>query len=83
LYVPKPAEGTASFDKQLQKWGRLRSCSACIGPYSRRQCGFGELLNTGIGDGIISATNMAVEIRKVEASPGVPRMVLSLDNKWL
>src|SRR5215469_5373753 len=24
LYAPKPAEGTASFDKQLQKWGRLR-----------------------------------------------------------
>src|SRR6516165_992882 len=35
------------------------------------------------GDGIMSAIDMAVEIRKREDPPGVPRMVLSLDGKWL
>ena len=35
------------------------------------------------GDGIMSAIDMAVDIRKVEDPPGVPRMVLTLNGKWL
>jgi cyanate lyase len=34
-------------------------------------------------DGIRSAVDMAVEVRKVEAPPGVPRMVLTLNGNWL
>ncbi len=35
------------------------------------------------GDGIMSAIDMSVEVRKVEDPPGVPRMSLTLNGKWL
>jgi cyanate lyase len=35
------------------------------------------------GDGIMSAIDLAVDIDKVEDPPGVPRMVLSFNGKWL
>ena len=34
-------------------------------------------------DGIMSAIDMSVELKKVEDPPGVPRMVLTLNGKWL
>jgi cyanate lyase len=44
---------------------------------------FKDVAHELFGDGIMSAIDMAVDIRKVENPPGVPRMVLSLDGKWL
>jgi cyanate lyase len=44
---------------------------------------FKDVAHELFGDGIMSAIDMAVEIRKREDPPGVPRMVLSLDGKWL
>jgi cyanate lyase len=35
------------------------------------------------GDGIMSAIDMSIDIQKVEDPPGVPRMVLILNGKWL
>ncbi len=35
------------------------------------------------GDGIMSAIDMSVDIRKVEDPSGAARMVLTLDGKWL
>jgi cyanate lyase len=35
------------------------------------------------GDGIMSAIDLAVDVQKVEDPPGVPRMVLTLNGKWL
>ena len=31
----------------------------------------------------MSAIDMAVDIRKVEDPPGVPRMILTLNGKWM
>jgi cyanate lyase len=44
---------------------------------------FKDVAHELFGDGIMSAIDMAVDIRKKEEPPGVPRMVLSLDGKWL
>jgi cyanate lyase len=41
------------------------------------------LIHEMFGDGIMSAIDMSVDIRKVEDPPGVPRMVLTLNGKWL
>jgi cyanate lyase len=35
------------------------------------------------GDDILSAIAMSADIRKVEDLPGVPRLVLTLNGKWL
>lgn len=35
------------------------------------------------GDGIMSAIDMAVDIQKIEDPVGVPRMVVTLNGKWL
>lgn len=35
------------------------------------------------GDGIMSAIDMSVDIQKVEEPAGVPRMVVTLNGKWL
>ena len=35
------------------------------------------------GDGIMSAIDMSVDIRNVEDPPGVPRMVMTFNGKWL
>jgi cyanate lyase len=35
------------------------------------------------GDGIMSAIDMSVDIQQVEEPAGVPRMVLTLNGKWL
>jgi cyanate lyase len=44
---------------------------------------FKDVAHELFGDGIMSAIDLAVDIRKVEDPPGVPRMVLSLNGKWL
>ena len=35
------------------------------------------------GDGIMSAIDMSVDIQKIEDQVGVPRMVITLNGKWL
>ncbi len=35
------------------------------------------------GDGIMSAIDMSIDIRKVEEPAGVPRMAITLNGKWL
>src|SRR5262245_9579758 len=44
---------------------------------------FKDVAHEIFGDGIMSAIDMSVDIRKVEDPPGVPRMVLTLNGKWL
>jgi cyanate lyase len=44
---------------------------------------FKDLAHEMFGDGIMSAIDMSVDIGKVEDPPGVPRMVLTLNGKWL
>jgi len=44
---------------------------------------FKDVAHEMFGDGIMSAIDMSVDIRKVEDPPGVPRMVLTLNGKWL
>jgi cyanate lyase len=41
------------------------------------------LIHEMFGDGIMSAIDMSVDIRKVEDPVGVPRMVITLNGKWL
>lgn len=42
-----------------------------------------EVAHEIFGDGIMSAIDMSVDIQKVEDPTGVPRMVLTLNGKWL
>jgi cyanate lyase len=44
---------------------------------------FKDVAHELFGDGIMSAIDLAVDIRRVEDPPGVPRMVLTLNGKWL
>jgi cyanate lyase len=44
---------------------------------------FKDVAHEMFGDGIMSAIDMSVDIRKVEDPPGVPRMALTLTGKWL
>ncbi len=44
---------------------------------------FKDVAHELFGDGIMSAIDMSVDIQKVEDPPGVPRMVLSMNGKWL
>jgi cyanate lyase len=44
---------------------------------------FKDVAHEIFGDGIMSAIDMSVDIKKVEDPPGVPRMVLNLNGKWL
>jgi cyanate lyase len=44
---------------------------------------FKDVAHELFGDGIMSAIDMSVDIRKVEDPPGVPRMVLTMNGKWL
>jgi cyanate lyase len=44
---------------------------------------FKDVAHELFGDGIMSAIDMSVNIQKVEDPPGVPRMVLTLNGKWL
>jgi cyanate lyase len=44
---------------------------------------FKDVAHELFGDGIMSAIDMSVDIRKVEDPAGVPRMVLTLNGKWL
>jgi cyanate lyase len=44
---------------------------------------FKDVAHELFGDGIMSAIDMAVDIRKIEDSQGVPRMLLTLNGKWL
>ena len=44
---------------------------------------FKDVAHELFGDGIMSAIDMSVDIQKVEDPPGVPRMVLNLNGKWL
>jgi cyanate lyase len=44
---------------------------------------FKDVAHELFGDGIMSAIDMAVDIAKAEDPAGVPRMVLTLNGKWL
>ncbi|HYV37220.1 MAG TPA: cyanase [Gemmataceae bacterium] len=44
---------------------------------------FKDVAHELFGDGIMSAIDMSVDIRKVEDPPGVARMVMTLNGKWL
>jgi cyanate lyase len=44
---------------------------------------FKDVAHEMFGDGIMSAIDMSVDIRKVEEPAGVPRMELALTGKWL
>jgi cyanate lyase len=44
---------------------------------------FKDVAHEIFGDGIMSAIDMTVDIQKVEDPPGVPRMVITLNGKWL
>ena len=44
---------------------------------------FKDVAHELFGDGIMSAIDMSVDIRKIEDPPGVPRMVITLNGKWL
>jgi cyanate lyase len=44
---------------------------------------FKDVAHELFGDGIMSAIDMSVGIERVEDPPGVPRMVLTLNGKWL
>ena len=44
---------------------------------------FKDVAHELFGDGIMSAIDMSVDINKVEDPPGVPRMELTLNGKWL
>ncbi|HXG11341.1 MAG TPA: cyanase [Gemmataceae bacterium] len=44
---------------------------------------FKDVAHELFGDGIMSAIDLAVDLQKVEEPPGVPRMVLTLNGKWL
>jgi len=44
---------------------------------------FKDVAHELFGDGIMSAIDMSVDLRKVEDPSGVPRMVLTLNGKWL
>ena len=55
---------------------RLYECVMLYGPV------FKDVAHELFGDGIMSAIDMSVDIRKVEEG-GVKRMVLTLNGKWL
>jgi cyanate lyase len=44
---------------------------------------FKDVAHELFGDGIMSAIDMAIDIQKIEDPPGVPRMVITLNGKWL
>jgi cyanate lyase len=44
---------------------------------------FKDVAHELFGDGIMSAIDMSVDITKVEDPLGVPRMVLTMNGKWL
>jgi cyanate lyase len=44
---------------------------------------FKDVAHEMFGDGIMSAIDMSVVIHKVEDPPGVPRMELTVNGKWL
>jgi len=44
---------------------------------------FKDVAHELFGDGIMSAIDMSVDIQKVEDPPGVPRMELTMNGKWL
>ncbi len=44
---------------------------------------FKDVAHELFGDGIMSAIDMSVDIQKVEDPAGVPRMVLTMNGKWL
>ncbi|MEX2285450.1 MAG: cyanase [Planctomycetaceae bacterium] len=44
---------------------------------------FKDVAHELFGDGIMSAIDMSVDIEKVEDPPGIPRLVLNLNGKWL
>src|SRR5262245_4287313 len=44
---------------------------------------FKDVAHELFGDGIMSAIDMSVGIKKIEDPTGIPRMVLTLNGKWL
>jgi cyanate lyase len=87
LNLPQEAKGVlmqAPHRAPVQPWPptdpfvyRLYEVVMLYGPV------FKDVAHELFGDGIMSAIDLAVDIRKIEDPPGVPRMVLSLDGKWL
>ena len=56
---------------------RLYECVMLYGP------AFKEVAHELFGDGIMSAIDMSVEIKRVDESAEIARMVLTLNGKWL
>jgi cyanate lyase len=44
---------------------------------------FKDVAHEMFGDGIMSAIDMSVDLKKVEDPPGVPRMAITFNGKWL
>jgi cyanate lyase len=44
---------------------------------------FKDIAHEIFGDGIMSAIDMSVDIKKIEDPAGMPRMVVTLNGKWL
>ncbi len=44
---------------------------------------FKDVAHELFGDGIMSAIDMSLEIEKTESPPGIPRLLLTLNGKWL
>ena len=44
---------------------------------------FKDVAHELFGDGIMSAIDMSVDIKRVEEPAGVPRLVMTLNGKWL
>jgi cyanate lyase len=44
---------------------------------------FKDVAHEMFGDGIMSAIDMSVDIDRVEDPPGVPRMAITMNGKWL
>lgn len=44
---------------------------------------FKDVAHEIFGDGIMSAIDMSVDIRRIEDPAGIPRMAITLNGKWL
>ena len=87
LALPEEARATlmkAPYRAPAQPWPptdpfvyRLYEVVMLYGP------AFKDVAHELFSDGIMSAIDLSVDVRKVEDPPGVPRMVLTLNGKWL
>lgn len=72
-----------AFHLPPRKRNRRRRKSAILRAASSRPSAFRDVAHELFGDGIRSAIDMSVDIRKVEDPPGMPRMALTLNGRWL